>query len=269
MLNLGCQAQGKGPGMSQRGGVQGGPSELLGTPRRFLGARGLLPRNSSELLGGSSEVPRRKPQACAGWPPAGRRGRANLQKSCKSIGKYRFSWKVMKNMVLLAFFTNVWHILAEPAKTDRRHRPLLVVCWVNFEDMLVMCWWWLVQFRWCLGDVAIICKYMTIHLLLFVGPAISTATIIHVIPIIYYCCYCCNCGFACSVCYYCCFLLQVYYVYCYLWQILLVEPHHSNFHQGSVFMPTLTVLGVPFPCSFPFLFGFLLDVLLVGDHLQP
>ena len=91
MLNLGCQTQGKGPGMSQRGGVQGGPSELLGTPRRFLGARGLLPRNSSELLGGSSEVPRRKPQAYAGWPPAGRRGRANLQKSCKSIGKYRFS----------------------------------------------------------------------------------------------------------------------------------------------------------------------------------
>ena len=71
MLNLGCRSQGKGPGMSQRGGVQGGPSELLGTPRRFLGARGLLPRNSSELLGGSSEVPRRKPQrAQAGHPQA-------------------------------------------------------------------------------------------------------------------------------------------------------------------------------------------------------
>ena len=237
MLNLGCQTQGKGPGMSQRGGVQGGPSELLGTPRRFLGARGLLPRSSSELLGVSSELPWRKPQACAGWPPAGRRGRANLQKSCKSIGKYRFSWKVMKNMVLLAFFTNVWHILAEPAKTDRRHRPLLVVCWVNFEDMLVMCWWWLVKFRWCLGDVAIICKYMTIHLLLFVGPAISTAAVIHVIPIIYYCCYCFFGLF--------CLLLLLFFVAGSLCLLLLVtnitvEPHHSNFHQGSVFMSTLT-----------------------------
>jgi len=45
MLNLGCQAQGKGPGVGQRGGVQGGPSELLGAPRRFLGA----PRSSSEV----------------------------------------------------------------------------------------------------------------------------------------------------------------------------------------------------------------------------
>ena len=71
MLNLGCQAQGKGPGVGQRGGVQGGPSELLGGSSE-VGAFSLgAPRSSSEVprrfLGaGPKRAQAGHPQAAAG-----------------------------------------------------------------------------------------------------------------------------------------------------------------------------------------------------------
>ena len=51
-----------------------------------------------------------------------------------------------------------------------------------------------------------------------------------------------------------------------------VDAHKSAPGRGFPPAPracwdSKTVLGVPFPCSCPFLLGFLLDVLLVGDHL--
>ena len=170
-VEFGVPSSGKG---AWGGSARGGPRWSLGAPRRFLGGWGLLPRSSSELLGGSSEVPRRGPQARAGRPPAGRRGRANPPKSRKPTGKHRFSRKVMKNMVLTVFFTNVWHTLAEPSKTDRRAQISFGGVLVDFGDLLVVCWWCLVQFWWCWGDVAVIYKHMAIHLILFLFVAPTT-----------------------------------------------------------------------------------------------